>query len=358
MRKLKYMFIALLPIAFIIKYFFSLSPTITENVYSTKINKMFIEGLSKLTGLFPFSLHEFGIYVLVVVGVTYLIFLIRKLVRLKKERKRTLYDALLTVVAAVSVFFFLFTINWGINYNRIPFESTIGLQVTERSVADVGKLYELLIEKANTLRTQVEVDEQGIMTTNGNYKSVLKRAQKGYDAVEQKYPTLAGNYGAPKPIMASELMNYTGITGVYSPFTGEANVNIAQPIMSLPFTTMHEMAHQRGYSSENEANFIGFLTSIHHPDVDFQYTGYLMALSYTRNALAQNDIELLKQLDQKLSEGVKKDIAYKYEFWTNYDGTISNVSDSVNNSFLKLNGVKDGVRSYGRIVDLLLAYYV
>lgn len=357
MRIVKYSLIVLFPLAFVIKGILNASPIRTENWYSTTVNKVFVEGWSKVTGIFPFSLHELGIYVLILVGIGYLIYSIRRIVVGKERFKKVSVDVTLTVLAMVSVLFFFFTINWGINYGRVPFEQTIGLEVKERKIDELADVYRLLIERTNERRTQVEVDENGVMTIPGGYKTILKRAHLGYEAVQWDYPTLAGSYGTPKPIIASELMNYTGITGIYSPFTAEANVNVAAPIMSIPFTTMHEMAHQRGYSSENEANFIGFLTSIHHPDVDFQYSGYLMALTYTYNALAQNDVSLLKELSKELSEGVRKDMTYKREFWNKYQGTVNTVSDSINNSFLKLNGVSDGVKSYGRMVDLLLAYY-
>jgi hypothetical protein len=45
-------------------------------------------------------------------------------------------------------------------------------------------------------------------------------------------------------------------------FTNEAQVNYIGPMYSFPMTTNHEMAHQMGFASETECNFIGFLASI------------------------------------------------------------------------------------------------
>lgn len=36
---------------------------------------------------------------------------------------------------------------------------------------------------------------------------------------------------------------------------------------------------------------------------------------------------------------------------------MKEISNSVNNTYLKANGQEDGVKSYGRMVDLLLAEY-
>lgn len=152
-------------------------------------------------------------------------------------------------------------------------------------------------------------------------------------------------------------MSYTGITGIYIPYTGEANVNINSTDFMLPSTVAHEMAHQRGFAREDEANYIAYLTCSMHPDRDFQYSGVMLALIYSMNALAENDIEAYKVLRSKYSEGVKNDLRYDAEFWAKYEGKTQEISNNVNNTYLKSNGQKDGVQSYGRMVDLLIAEY-
>lgn len=66
-------------------------------------------------------------------------------------------------------------------------------------------------------------------------------------------PPLPAGYGQPKPVMASRLMSYGNITGIYIPFTCEANVNIDVPDYSIPATMCHELTHLRGYMREEEA---------------------------------------------------------------------------------------------------------
>ena len=69
------------------------------------------------------------------------------------------------------------------------------------------------------------------------------------------------------------------------------------------------------------------------------------------------NIDLLKSLNGKLSDAVMRDLIYKNEFWQKYEGQVSKVSSKINDSYLKSNGVSDGEKSYGRMVDLLLNYY-
>ena len=138
------------------------------------------------------------------------------------------------------------------------------------------------------------------------------------------------NYATAKPILNSNLLCYTGITGIYSPFTGEANINVQSPDYYIPFTTLHEMAHQRGYASENEANFLAYIAGINHKDYDFKYSSYLLALKYTASALARVDYDTYIGLNSALSEDVLNDLTNSSEFWKQYEGKVSEVSDNMN----------------------------
>ena len=69
----------------------------------------------------------------------------------------------------------------------------------------------------------------------------------------------------PKAILASAPFSYTGILGIYIPFTGEANLNVAAPSFVVAVSAAHEQMHQKGYSREDEANFLSIqaLSLIH-----------------------------------------------------------------------------------------------
>ncbi len=144
---------------------------------------------------------------------------------------------------------------WGINYNRIPLETTLinnynlknntSIQSKQYSVKELTKLYKFLVIKANETRKLTLQDKNGIVKSNTDYNGVINRAQLGYDNILDILPGVSGSYSKPKYIISSNLMCYTGITGIYFPFTGEANVNIAIPDLYIPCTVEHEMAHQR-----------------------------------------------------------------------------------------------------------------
>jgi hypothetical protein len=152
-------------------------------------------------------------------------------------------------------------------------------------------------------------------------------------------------------------MSHTNIIGIYTCLTGEANIDIDIPDMTIASTAMHEMAHQRGFAREDEANYISYVACMAHPDADFKYSGSVMALQYSMNALYGADHDRYFKLTEKYSAGYLLDLQDEQAYWKQFQGVTKKVADKMNDTYLKLNGETDGVKSYGRMVDLLLAEY-
>ena len=150
-------------------------------------------------------------------------------------------------------------------------------------------------------------------------------------------------------------MSHTNIIGVYSVLTGEANIDIDIPDMEIPSTVMHEMAHQRGFAREDEANYIAWVACMSHPDADFRYSGSAMALQYAMNALYSVNPDKYFDLAKDYSLGYYKDLNNLQTYWKQFQGPVKKVANQMNDTYLKLNGQEDGVQSYGRMIDLLLA---
>lgn len=341
----------LVPLIFIISKSIENSAVGYERFFASGINKWTIELMSLVTGFFKYSIAEFVFYGHVLAAPIVAILLIIKLF------KGGLLKSILRILQYLSVLYVAFMLLWGFNYNRISISEIMGFEVTSYSTEELAELTESLIASANTLRIHQLEDSEGVMVSAGTYKEIFARAHEGYDALGKSVKALSGPYGRPKPVFASELMLYTGITGVYFPYTAEANVNVAVPDLLLPATTLHEMAHQRGIAPEDEANFVAYLTALKHPDKDFNYSGTVLALIHTMNALYAQDPELAMTLRKTYSEGLDRDMAYYSRFWKAYEGQTNEIADQVNDTYLKASGETEGVKSYGRMVDLLLGYY-
>lgn len=353
----KLSFVLLIPLGLLLGYFATLSPELVEKLYSTGIYKIIATPLNLISGIFPFSLGEMLLIGLIILLIVKLIKFIIRMFKTPKQFKQLLLDLVLNILVLVSVLYFSFVVMWGINYQRLPFSQIAGLNVQPAKTSELADVFENLSDKANELRKYVNENEQGVMILPSGKQDALKRAYKGYENAAKIYPEFKGIYARPKGVLLSEVMSYLNIEGIYSTYTGEANVNTSINDASFPFTACHEMAHQRGFSREDEANYIAYIACKNHPDKDFQYSGMLSALIYTGNALYQYNPDSYWKIRNNYSEGVNRDLDAITRYWKKYETSVKDFSNSVNDSYLKINRQEDGVNSYGRMVDLLIAEY-
>lgn len=153
-------------------------------------------------------------------------------------------------------------------------------------------------------------------------------------------------------------MSRLHLAGFFSSYTMEANYNRDMPGHNIPFTICHEMAHFSGYAREDEANFIGYLACIRSDNIDFRYSGTFNALGYVLSALSNNmSREAYLAYYEMMPPQMQQEFAFKRSYWQQYDGPLAIIYNKYNDIYLKANDQAEGVKSYGRMVELLLAYY-
>lgn len=325
--------------------------------YAVTIYPLITGSLGRFMGIFPFSVTELGLYLLIVL---FVVSLVRSWRRPLKILGRLLFGA--------SLLFFLFTVNCGINYYRQPFSALSGLTIQPSSSQELYDLCSWLVEQIQDSVRQLEdqaSEENGFSGQTSreplpSYGELLEYGRQGQLAMErlgEEFPVLAGFYPAPKPLLLSRILSVQQLCGVYSPFTVEANYNREMPLYNIPHTICHELSHLKGFMREDEANFIGYAACIHSEDLYFRYSGYLMGWVYAGNALAQADPEGFAALRSALPQAALTDLSYNNAYWDAFQGKVAEVSTRVNDTYLKLQDQQDGIQSYGRVVDLMLAYH-
>ena len=312
--------------------------------------------IHNLTALFPFSLA--GI-LYPAAGLIILYLLTRAILRIFRTPaaniKARVWQFAVGWISAAGCFLFLFVITFYCNYYRTPFAEQIGLSASPASVSDLYRLCTDLIADANTYRTETQEDSARSFTLSGSFEDTGREAAQAMSALAETYPVLAGAYHSPKPVPFSAALSYTGITGLFSPFTFEANVNTDVPAYSIPATMCHELSHLRGFMNEEEANLIAYLACRDSSSADFRYSGAMLALSYSLSALYEASPSLYWQAIEALSEPVRRDLNLNNQYWAAREGTLQEAASAINDTYLKASNQPDGVKSYGGIVDLLLA---
>jgi hypothetical protein len=328
-------------------------PEAIEHAYARRLYPTVVWVLSSLSGLVRFSLAELAVGMAALGLLLRLGLAVRDAFRqgLRRSGAALLGDlVLLAGVLALS-----FVLLWGLNYQRQPLAVASGLDARPAAAAELAELAEALVLGANTSRDGLPEDGQGVLRAPDGTAGILDRTPRGFDRVAPRYPALAGRPPRPKPVFLSEAMSWLGLSGIYSPFTGEANVNTTAPIPALPFTAAHETAHQRGLAREDEANFGSYLACLAHPDPDFRYSGLLAASLHTSAALRGVDEARARDVEALRSPAVGRDLQALREWEARHEGPVARTAEKVNDAYLKSQGAMDGVRSYGRMVDLLLA---
>jgi len=319
--------------------------------YSTNVYPIWVASVGRFFGIFPFSVAEILLYLLVLAFIVRFAYTIYRLIR-KEGRLKTILSYLIRLFLVCSILIFLFVVNCGINYHRLSFAKTANLEVRESSVEELELLVLWLIDEVNGRANQVERNADGVMVLTTD---LSQAAVEAMHTLAHVYPVLGGYYPRPKEVL-TPILSMQQVSGIFSPFTIEANFNGAMPGFNIPFTATHELAHVRGFMSEDEANFIAFLACIHSGYVEFEYSGYVLAWIYANNALARVDRESAAAMRARLAEEVQVDLSANRVFWARFDGPVAEMQREVNDRYLRANRQEFGIQSYGMMVDLLLAY--
>lgn len=309
----------------------------------------------KLCSALPFSIGELLIVLGFIAAAAYIVFQAVGFIRHPDKLKR-LYRLIMSAVTVFCVVYGGFCLLWGVYYYTSDFEEQSGIHsrlISTEELETVTRYFTVLL---SDYAPQVQRDESGVFAED--VEEIFSRSDTLYDAVSLKLPCLSGQNLKPKPFFFSEALSYMTFTGFFFPFTGEANINVSVPACSIPATIAHELAHQRGVAQEDRANFVAVLSCLENGDPVYCYSACLMAYTYLGNALYSADYEAWLQNYENLHPLAIADMRYENSYWAPYRDTVVNsASDAVYTGFLQSYGQTEGLKTYGKCVDLLVAYY-
>ena len=312
--------------------------------YAEKIYPIWVGSLGRVSALVPVSLIELLIYAAILSALAGLLLVIRRRLRLRRLAA--------IVVKFAIVLFVLFTLNCGINYQRRTFAERAGFTLEKSTENELAELCEALVQEINEAAAELETESpEGLSDSRDLGTEAVKAMQRAGES----YPELAGYYPVPKQIFSWWYMSYQQLQGEYSPFTIEVNYNGDMPQPDKPSTVCHELSHLKGFMREDEANFIAYLACRASDSAAFRYSGALLAYIYSGNALYRENPERMIAIRKKLCARAEADLAEHNRYWKSFAGKVADISDKMNDTYLRANSQKGGVKSYGRMVDLLLA---
>ncbi len=300
-------------------------------------------------GWLPFSVGDV-LYTLLIVYILRWLFTNRR--RMIKTTKQWLLD----VLSAISVGYFAFHVLWAFNYYRLPLHESLKIE-NDYSTEELIDLTKQLITKVNTIHKDVADHDSAKVIMPYSKAQVLKMVPDGYDALSEVFPYLAYEPRSIKRSIYSLPLTYMGFSGYLNPFTNEAQIDGLIPTFKFPTTGSHEVAHQLGYAAENEANFIGSMAAMHHPDRYFNYSGYAFALRHCLHETYKRDPKMYDTLIETVNKGVLLNYREVRDFWDAYQNPTEPLFKATYNNFLKSNNQAGGMESYSYVVALLVNYH-
>lgn len=368
--------------------------------YVNYIFPLWVESYGRVTGCFPFSVGEMMLYLGVVLaavwilwgileGVVYGVSYVGRRVKGTKHEQsegkgvkqpqtgssvpgwnRSLCRAYrkysLFLIWVVGIVCLIMTLNCFLLY-RVPTITERKLFITQEArehtygIAELTKLRDEVVEKANALALRMERDEKGYIVSD---LDIEETARQEMMRLGETYPQLSGYYPKPKRLKTSAFFSQQYIMGYYFPFSMEANYNTMIYITNQPATLCHELSHLKGFILEDEANFIGYLACVGSEEELFQYSAYLSVIAYLDDDFYRTVGEEEYWKHPEISVQVRKDSVFlTKESWDQVEKKavlettkVQKASYDFLETTLTLNGVEDGLDSYSRVVQLLLMW--
>ena len=277
--------------------------------------------------------------------------------------KKPFMQWLSCVVVTLSVLMAVAVNGWMLNHYAPPLSSELSLKVEQYSTDQLYDACEYYMLKAGEYAQLIERYKNG-QALRPDFHATAEKAGNSYAALAEKYPVFSGSTKPVKKLsVAGEYLMYNGIVGMFMPLTGEAGVAGSVPAVPLAYVMCHEAAHRLGIASEQEANYAAFLACISSDEVYFRYSGYYNAFSYVFSSLYKADSEKAVELYDRYSDDdgvqlLKRDRQYTREWYRHYDSPLQDVSDEINDRYLKTFSQESGIQSYGEVTDYLIAYYL
>jgi hypothetical protein len=343
---------------------FSFFPQAVASYFSFGLFQYIGLGLRSLTGGLKMPIGE---YVYIVLIIILIINIIQSLYKLKNKFNTETYRTNLLrfgkqLMLKLVQLYVVFMLIWGLNYHKSSPAKSFHLKMdTSYTEVQLDSLSLDLMEELNKTR-QILTDS---FIQKMEVDQVFRNSILNYKQLKNRFPQLYLDKPLLKEAAFPSWGDYLGYLAFYQPITGEAIVRTDVPLLTLPYTSCHELAHQMGYASEAEANFIAFVVATESSDALLRYSMLLQMFTYCQSEhlgliAKTGNFEKWKtivnrnkaMLDPKVI-GDRKKIK---DFFIQRQHLLLPASTSLYDQFLQWNQQAKGIKSYDEVLLWVLAY--
>ena len=324
--------------------------------YSANVYPLLLVTVGRAAGLVPVSVSELICAVLPAVLLLDIILLIRR----RRVSARPFMTFMKHILLIVSLLMLLYSAGCGVNYYRQPFIDRSSYESAEFTSDELEEFCRYAADQINISSENSDHSPYIYPQKNDLADSAVRAMQilSAADMADCSCSSLMGFYPRPKQLtFLSRFFSMMGVSGIYSPFTIEANINGEMTDLEKPFTACHELSHLKGFMNEGEANYIGWLACIGSDDPAFNRSGWLIAWIYAGNSLYSADPEKYAAVRLNLPHDALTELEENSRFWDSRRNSASDIQDKVNDAYLKSNGQDQGIRTYNQLTEHMLMWY-
>ena len=324
-----------------------------EQYYSRGLFLFIRKIFAALTNWCPFAL----VYLLLIIV---LFALLKWLFNFKKNYgsiKSKLIHFITGILAFLGALVFFFQLLWGFNYGRVPLESQLKLEVKPLDVNDLKKELDFAIENMIANRNKldgVRDKHVPISFTPINLEDTM-RVLLANNLKKFGYPIPAKVRG--RLLYPKGFLLRISTAGVYIPFSGEGHIDPGLHHLQLPFVMAHEMSHAYGIGGEGDCNFLAYISCISSKNPYLKYVGYLYYFRYVAPDYRAYRPEEYKEIWANLPQGIKNDLKAIREEMDKYPDILPAIRNAAYNTYLKAQGIDDGIKNYDRVTMLVHAWH-
>ena len=329
----KYFGVFLALFAFILFQAFSFFPNFGEAVYRQGIYRAIRNIWSGINSHFFLSADLVFLFVFLVMMLNP--FFSRTLFHRPKQNR---------IINTLGVFIAYFYFIWGFNYACPSFMQHLHIDMESQQIESIN--IEAQIDRCNKLRQFVNTDQH--YGSEPLTETEVAQLSQLVSSVLKQHQFFHYGEASVRQLSSSAWLRKLGIAGIYMPFTGAGNVDLTYLRHQRLFTTAHELAHAYGITDEGEANLIAYIALMQSNNREYQFSATFTLFRYLRYESASDDIVL--------PQWMIDDLQILKENSTLYPPLFGELSERINDLYLKTNGLEDGVDSY-QSFPMKLAYY-
>jgi Protein of unknown function (DUF3810) len=315
-----------------------------ERVYAARFYPAIQAAVTGVSNAVPFAIFD----VVLIAATVAAVWLWTRAVRLAR-RTRTfapLVGAAWRTAVAVAIGYLWFVLIWGLNYARPPLDQRLGLPEAPATAEEVAALSTESVERVNTLYAAANVERFVPYSAERDIGRVLHAVET--QVLRRPRTTVPSS---PKPTLLATYFRMAGVDGLTAPAALETLLNADLTPAERPFVLAHEWAHLSGEAPEADANFLGWLVATDaSADVVSRYSGWLFVVMETA---AQVPPHARRAMLARLNTGPRADLdAIAARARLRVD-LVQRLGWRVYDSYLRSQGVREGIVSYSRVVDLI-----